>query len=132
MRPLAVVVALAIVALGLIGVAAPDTLLDISRHLVTRPGLYAVAAFRVAYGALLIAIARGSRMPRTVRVVGIIVVIAGLLTPLFGVDRAHAYIGWLASQGPAIVRLVGCAAAAFGLLLVYAVRAGRSDARAGG
>ena len=76
MRVAIVLVGIAIACLGIIGVVAPLLLLDLGKSLITETGLYVVAALRVAFGLLLLFGARISRMPQTLRVIGIVIIIA--------------------------------------------------------
>jgi hypothetical protein len=73
------VMSLAIAGLGVVGVVAPAVLLESGRSLLAPPVLYCVAAVRVVFGARLILVATESRMPRTLQVIGIFIVVAGLL-----------------------------------------------------
>jgi hypothetical protein len=59
------------------------------------------------------------------RVLGAIVVLAGLATPLFGVDRTRAVLDWEVEQGTALVRVGAGIALAFGAFLAFAVTTGR-------
>jgi hypothetical protein len=113
-------IGVAVAGLGLVGLVAPAQLLDLGRSLLTETGLYVVAAVRVAFGLLLLFAARLSRMPRTLRVLGIVIIVAGLTTPLFGVERSIAMFNWLSAQAPALVRVMATFAIAFGTLVVYA------------
>jgi hypothetical protein len=113
-------IGVAVAGLGLVGLVAPAQLLDFGRSLLTETGLYVVAAVRVAFGLLLLFAARLSRMPRTLRVLGIVIIVAGLTTPLFGVERSIAMFNWLSAQAPALVRVMATFAIAFGTLVVYA------------
>ena len=107
---------------GAIGVAAPDVFLSVGRSVITPGGLYAIAALRVALGLVFLLAAPASRAPRTVRVLGLIVIIAGLMTPWFGVVRSLAVLDWWASVGPWLRRLEAGVAVALGGLLVYVFR----------
>jgi len=49
-----------------------------------------MAALRIALGLVFVLAAPASRAPRTLRVLGVIVIIAGLTTPSFGVAHARA------------------------------------------
>jgi hypothetical protein len=113
-------IGVAVAGLGLVGLVAPAQLLDFGRSLLTETGLYVVAAVRIAFGLLLLFAARLSRMPRTLRVLGIVIIVAGLTTPLFGVERSIAMFNWLSAQAPALVRVMATFAIAFGTLVVYA------------
>jgi uncharacterized membrane protein YwaF len=63
----------------------------------TPTGLYAIAVLRIAIGLVFVFAAPASRAPRTLRVFGLVVIIAGLMTPWFGVTRAQATLNWVAS-----------------------------------
>ena len=128
LRILASIAGLAIAALGVLGIAAPAALLEIGASLLTPTALYVVAAVRVLVGVLLLLVASVSRLPRTLRVFGVVIVIAGLLTPLFGVERAAAMFNQLSIRGLSTVRAVSAVAFAFGLLLVYALSSPRRRA----
>lgn len=116
------VLCLAVAGLGALGVVAPAALLDFGRSLLAPPAIYWVAAVRVVFGALLILVAAASRVPRTLRWVGIVLVVAGLATPWFASGRFREAFEWFAGQGTALVRLVALLPLAFGLLLAYLVR----------
>ena len=105
-----------------ISFAAPDVRLSLERSLMTPAGLNAIAALRIVVGLGLVLCAPVSRAPRTVRVLGLIVIIAGLSTPLFGVARARAVVDWLASAGPLLTRLDAIVGMAFGGFLLYVFR----------
>ena len=105
-----------------ISFAAPDLRLSLEGSLMTPAGLYAIAAFRIAMGLVFVLVAPASRAPRTIRVLGLIVIIAGLTTPWFGVARARAVVNWLASAGPLWMRLDAGVGMALGGFLVYVFR----------
>jgi uncharacterized protein YjeT (DUF2065 family) len=118
---LATVMGLAIAALGVLGITAPATLLEFGASLLTPTALYLVAGVRVLFGVLLLLVASASRLPKTLRAFGVVIVIAGLLTPLFGAERAAAAFNQLSIQGPMVLRAISVAALAFGLFVVYAL-----------
>ena len=122
------VLSLAVAGLGVVGVVAPVVLLDFGRSLLAPPAIYWVAAVRVVFGALLILVAAPSRMPRTLRWIGIVLIVAGLATPWFVTGQSRAASAWLAEQGPALVRAVALLPLAFGLLLAHLVRPRSRDA----
>lgn len=129
LKLLAITLGGAIAVIGLIGVALPSVLLDFGRSLQTPVALYVVAALRVAFGAVLLAVASAARWPKTLRVFGAVIVIAGVLTPALGVERMQAMLGWLSEQEPIMVRPWVCLAIVFGAFVIYAVGAPRrSDA----
>ena len=121
MALIALVISLFIAALGALGVVSPTRLLDVARHFQSPAGIYAAAALRIVFGAALILAAPDSRAPAVVRVLGIIILVAGLITPLFGVERSRKVLEWWSARGPAFMRIWAGVALAFGLLLVSAV-----------
>lgn len=128
MRPLALLVALFAMLVGVVGLVTPDRLMTIGRYVATPAGLYAVAAVRVAIGLVLMLAAPISRVPRTLRVVGAVVLVAGLATPLFGVERTRAILDWESTQGTALIRVGAGLALAVGGFIAFAVAPGRRAA----
>ena len=108
-------------AIGLVGLAAPSLLLEFGQSLQTPAALYVVAAVRIVFGAVLVWVASVSRMPSTLRVLGVVIIVLGLFTPLFGVERSQGALNWFSSQGPLLVRALASVAIIFGLFIIYAV-----------
>lgn len=122
MRLLGLVIGVLVILVGAIGVAAPDVFLSVGRSVITPGGLYAIAGLRIAIGLVFVLAAPASRAPRTLRVLGVIVIIAGLTTPWFGVARSLAILDWWASIGPSLRRLEAGVAVALGGFFVYVFR----------
>jgi len=80
---------------------------------------------RVISGAVLVWVAAASRMPRTLRVIGGVVIVAGLLLPMFGVERTQAMLGWFSNQGSLFMRAWASMALIFGLFVIYVVNSPR-------
>lgn len=120
MRLLAVLIGLIIAALGILGMAAPTVLLDTTEFALTQVGLYVAAALRVAFGIVLIAAAPVSRLPRTVRILGILFIVAGVITPFVGVERARAIVDWWTVQGPIFMRAWAAIAVVLGVFIICA------------
>lgn len=116
---------LAVVGLGILGITAPAVLLESGRSLLAPPALYGVAAVRVVFGGLLISVAKASRLPRTLRVIGVFILVAGLLTPLFGTERSVEAFTGLAGQGLLFIRAVAVLPVVLGTFLAYAINAHR-------
>jgi len=129
MRSLAILVGFLILAIGLVGLVAPGVLASLAERSVTAVGLYVVAAVRILIGLVLIGASSASRMPRTVRVIGIVALVAGLATPFIGVERARAILDWWLAPGSVVVRVSCIFAVAFGCFVLYAVTGRRRDAR---
>ena len=121
LKLLAILFAAGVATIGLVGMFAPSLLLELGRSLRSPTALYIVAAIRVVFGVLLLAVAPASRMPRTLRIIGIVVVIAGLLAPVFGVERTQAVFEWISGQGLSFIQAWVSLAIVFGLFIIYAV-----------
>jgi hypothetical protein len=123
MRWLGLVIGALVILASAISFAAPHLRLSLERSVMTPAGLDAIAALRIALGLVFVLAAPASRAPRTLRVLGLIVIIAGLSTPWFGVGRARAVVNWVASAEPLWMRLDAVVGMALGGFLVYVFRA---------
>ena len=108
-----------VAAIGVLALAAPSVLLELGRTLQSPTGLYVVAAVRVGFGIVLFWAASNSHTPRTLRILGVFIVLAGLITPFLGVERTHAAFEWWSTQGSTFARVGPVAAVAFGLFIAY-------------
>ena len=120
MRWVGLVLGVVVVLTGAIILAVPDLLPAVGRLAVTPGGLYAIAALRITLGLAVVLAATSSRAPRTLRALGVFVIIAGLTTPAFGVARSRAVLEWWTSTGPAFTRLFAGVLMVMGGFLVYA------------
>jgi hypothetical protein len=114
--------------LGALGVVSPDALLQIARRFETPGGLYAAAALRIVVGGVLVLAAGVSRAPRAIRLIGALIVVAGLVTPFLGLGRVHAILEWWAAVGPIVKRVWAGGALVFGCVMVYALAPGSRGA----
>jgi hypothetical protein len=110
---------------GLALIVAPGVVAILAPAMVTPTGLLLVAAERIAIGLLLLHVAAGSRAPRVVQVLGVIVLINGIATPLFGAARARMLMAWWLAWGPLAIRAVGVLAVLLGGCIAYLVSARR-------
>jgi hypothetical protein len=124
MKSLALVVAGIVAVLGAAAAVIPDVVIAAGRQLVSPFGLYVAGAFRAGVGLVLILAARESRAPGILRAVGAVVLVAGVATPLFGVEAARARHDWEAAH-VGIFRVEGAAFVFFACLIVSALRPGR-------
>ena len=123
MKTLAFVIGLLIAAVGAVGIIAPSGLVWIAEHSVTSGAFYVIATVRVAFGLVLISAASVSRAPKTLRVLGYLILIAGITTALMGLvamERTHAIIEWWLRQESGVVRLTGIPLLALGGFVAYA------------
>jgi hypothetical protein len=122
MKTLVFVVALLILVVGAVGIVVPSAFVWIAPHFLTSGAFYAIGAVRVAFGLVLISVAAVSRAPKTLRVVGVLVLIAGIATALTGLvamERARALIEWWLQRGSGALRLTGALVLAIGGFLAY-------------
>ena len=122
MRLLGLVIGLLVILVGAAGLAVPNVLLSLGQSAATPGGLYARAALRFALGLIFVLAAPASRAPRTLRVLGVIMIIAGLTTLWLGIAHVRAILDSWTATGLLGMRLVACVAMAIGGLLVYAFR----------
>jgi hypothetical protein len=123
LKNLAFVVALLILAFGAVGILVPSCLVWIAQHSVTPGAFYIIATVRVSLGLVLISVASVSRAPRTIRVLGYFILIAGIGAALMGlmaIEPARAIIEWWMQQGFGVVRLTSILVLALGGFVAYA------------
>ena len=119
MKYLAWLVALFVITAGVAGIVAPDRLFSLRWLAETQSGLFGIAVLRVAIGVVLIMTAPASRAPKVLQVVGAVVLLAGLATPLFGIERTKAVLDWEAAQGVGLIRAVAAVVLAIGGSLAF-------------
>jgi len=125
MRIAALLIALFIIVVGVVGIVSPDSVTTVRwQYFATPIGLYAASAVRIAMGLVLILVAPISRAPRTLRVLGALMCMQGIAAQLFGLDRARAILEWEAMH-TALLRTGAVVASATGCFVAFAVIAGR-------
>jgi hypothetical protein len=123
MRILGQVIGVLVILGCAIALAAPRAILAFERSAITPGALLVIAALRIVLGLFFVFAARVSRAPRIVRGLGVLVILAGLATPWFGVARTQTLIDWWLAGGLWTLRLAALVAMALGGLLVYDFRA---------
>jgi len=133
MRIVVLFVAVLLIAAGVAGIIAPDSLTELRQtYMVTPRGLYAMGTVRVAIGLLLILSASSSRTPKTLRALGVLVCVQGLIQGVggqfVGLDRARAILEWEAVH-TGLLRVGALMALAAGGFVAFTVtiRPARSD-----
>ncbi len=126
MKSFALALGLGIMAVGILGALEPPALASIARRFVGSGafGFYVIALIRISFGLVLVSVASASRAPKSLRVIGYIIVIAGVTTALTGmtaIERAHASIDWWLRQGSSAIRGTGVLLLALGGFVVYAL-----------
>ena len=122
MRSLAWLIALFVGVAGVAGLLVPDWVMSLRWIATTQGGLLAIAVLRSAIGIVLIMAAPHSRAPKTLQVFGALLLLAGMVTPLFGVARSKAVLDWEAAQGPILVRGWAIVAVALSAALAFVMK----------
>lgn len=131
MKNLAFVAGLLILAIGAVGIVDPSAMVWLVPYAVTSGMFYVFGAIRVALGLVLVSVASASRSPRALRVVGYVILVAGVATVLTGlvaIERARAIIDWWMQEGSVLVRCTAAGVAALGGFIAYACAPGRRAA----
>lgn len=126
MKSFALLIGLFVVLVGIVGMFAPERLVNFGRDVLTPGGIYAIAAFRIFVGLVLFLFAPASRWPKTLRAFGVIALVGGLVTPLVGADRSRAILEWESAQGTIWIRLGAGLALVLGGFLAFAVATSRN------
>src|SRR5277367_5863925 len=89
MRIAALLLALCMIVVSLVGLVATDSAMTLRRLYFATPGrFYAAGAVRIAMGLVLILAASISRWPRTLRALGAVMCLQAITAYLFGLERA--------------------------------------------
>jgi hypothetical protein len=114
-------ICLGIAAVGVFGLIAPDRFIGFIRSRQTTASLYLATALRLTLGVALFLAASSSKAPDVLQVVAVLIVIAGLATPFFGIERTRKLLDWWSTLGSGYIRAWACFRFVFSLLLIYAV-----------
>ena len=117
----ALMISLFIAALGALGIAFPLKLFAFARLFDSRTGIWAAAVIRLVFGFTLYQSAPTSHFPQTLVILGAIIFIAGLLTPLLGPGRVHRLFVWWEAHGLLFMRIWAGVALALALFLISAI-----------
>ena len=121
MRIAALLLALFIIVVSLVGIVATDSAMTLRRLYFATPGrFYAAGAVRVTMGLVLILAASSSRWPGIVRALGAVMCLQAFAANLFGIERARAIMEWEAMQGTALLRVGAVVALASGVFVAFA------------
>jgi uncharacterized membrane protein YidH (DUF202 family) len=111
---------LLVIVLGVLGLVSPSRVVRIARYFQTPAGLYFAAMVRLVLGVALYFSAPASRAPEVLRLLGVIIIFAGVGTLFVGVERYRRLVDWWLAKGHPLVRAQAAFALALGLLLAYA------------
>jgi hypothetical protein len=120
MKIIALGIAALLILVGLIGVLWPEGLMGLMTYSFTSAGIYVAAITRMVLGALLLVAARATRTPKTIRVIAVIIFLAGVATALINPERAQLLKDWWVSHGPDALRIAACFPLAVGFFILFA------------
>ena len=131
MRALAFAMGACIAAVGVMGVTTPAVLFWIARLFVDSGAVAfaALAAVRISFGLILISVSPASRAPRALRILGYLIVAAGVssaVTAVAGVEWAREVIGDWIQRGAGVARLTAVPIVALGSFVAYACAPARA------
>lgn len=116
-KSLLLVCATLMIGLGLTGVFWPEGLMELAKYSFTKSGAYFVAAVRILLGTFLFTCAGAARTPKTIRVIGGVILTAGIVGLLLGREPAQRMSEWWVAKGPDAFRIVACVPLAVGLFI---------------
>lgn len=111
------VIAVLMIGLGLTGVLWPAGLMDFARWSFTPTGLFVAEAVRIIIGLLLVVAAGAAATPTAVRLIGVILIAAGIATTFLNSDTAPRVASWWLENGEDRLRITACLPLAIGLFL---------------
>jgi hypothetical protein len=116
---LATTIGVLILGLGLSGFIVPEGFAAFVAQVQRPPLLYAAAVVRVVVGIILVLASFTSRAGMALRVLGILIILGGLLTPFLGASIAKQVLAWWAKGGAEVVRAWALLATSIGAFIVY-------------
>ncbi len=126
MKAIALFIAALMVLLGLTGMFWPEGLMELAKFSFTPNGIYVTAIVRVIIGALLLIAAGATRAPKAVRVIGLVILVAGIASAFITAERAASLQDWLLGHGPNPLRIAACVPLLVGLFIGGATLAKRT------
>jgi hypothetical protein len=119
MQTVALVLSILLTVLGAVGLLWPQRLADLARSFLSPGGLLLGAAIRILCGLVFVFAAPQARAPGFVRVIGVISLVAGVMTPLLRAEQHRKILAWWGDRGPVFMRAWSALGLVLGLLLAY-------------
>jgi hypothetical protein len=121
MTALALILSACIAAMGLLVIVSPARSTDLARLFADKTGLWVATAIRAVLGLGLLAAAEDSKAPLLLRVLGLIILVVAIATPLLGLDRHRRMIDWWLARDRNIQIICGAASFVLGVVLIYVI-----------
>ena len=117
---IAALTGLVIVAVGMVGLSLPGSVVAIARRSLTPNGMYVFAAIRALVGLVMLVAAATSRLPNTLRVAGVLLILSAIVSPIVGFDGTRGAMEWFLSRDTGVIRVIALLLMIAGGCLVYA------------
>ena len=121
MIALALILCAAIAAFGVIVLVKPALAHDFTRLLADKTGMWVATAIRAVLGLGLLAAASDSKAPILLKILGLLILIVAIVTPILGLDRHRRMIDWWLARSRTVEMFWGAAAFVFGVGLNYLI-----------
>jgi hypothetical protein len=121
MVALALILCAAIAAMGVVVIVRPTLAHDLARLFADKTGMWVATAIRAVLGLGLLAAASDSKAPILLRILGLLVLVVAIATPILGLERHRRMIDWWLARPRTAQMLCGAAAFVFGIGLIYLI-----------
>lgn len=105
--------------LGVVFVARPQIIRDVINFSKVGRRIYIGGVIRIVIGALLLLAMPSAKMPWVPGILGAVMLIAGTLIFVLGLQKVHAIIDWMYGQPDNRIRIAPVVVALIGILLIY-------------
>ena len=119
MIALALILCAAMAAFGVIVIVKPALAHDLTRLAADRTGMWVVTALRAVLALGLFADASVSKAPILLKILGLLILLIAIVTPILGLDRHRRIIDWWLARPRTMQILCGAASFVFGIGLIY-------------
>jgi hypothetical protein len=107
--------------MGLLTIFKPATAHDLTRLFTDKIGMWVVTAIRALLALGFFAAASESKAPLLLRILGLLILIVAIATPILGLDRHRRMIEWWLARKRTTELFCGAAAFIFGIGLIYII-----------
>lgn len=107
--------------MGVLTIVKPALVHDWTQLLADKAGMWTATAIRAVLGLGLLAAASESKAPMLLRLLGLLILILAILTPVLGLDRHRRMIDWWLTRRRTVQTMCGAAAFVFGVGLIYVI-----------
>lgn len=121
MTALALILCMAMAAMGVIVIVKPALAHDWAQLLADKTGMWIATAIRAVLALGLLAAAAESKAPTVLKLLGLLILIVAILMPILGVERHRRMIHWWLARKRTTEMICGAAAFIFGIGLIYLI-----------